>query len=416
MSRPAAAAARRRLTTVVAAASAALLAAALVAGPAVARTTKVPDAAARPVAGAPSAATVSLDKVANVSNPVLAISPPGDDRLFIVQQGGRIRIVENDSLLPDAFLDIRSLVSKGSEQGLLGLAFHPDYATNRRFFVNFTNRDGDTVIREYRASAGNPNRASTSTARKILKINQPFSNHNGGMLAFGPDGYLYIGMGDGGSGGDPGNRAQDKNSLLGKMLRIDIDHTSGSKNYRSPSTNPYVGEPGANEVWQRGLRNPWRFSFDRVTGDLLIGDVGQGEWEEIDLARRTANGPGRGLNFGWRVMEGTHCYRPSSGCNKAGKVLPIAEYGHGGGKCSVTGGYVYRGTAIPDLQGWYVFGDYCSGEVWALDPTDPRPAAKVRILGDGSGRLVSGFGEDADGELYLADQGSDAVYRIVPQK
>jgi glucose/arabinose dehydrogenase len=415
MSRPAVTAARRRLTTLVAAASAAALAAALVAGPAVARSTKVPDASARPVAGAPSASTVALDKIADVSNPVLAISPPGDDRLFIVLQGGRIKIVKNGSLLPTDFLDIRDLVSKGSEQGLLGLAFHPDYATNRRYFVNFTNRDGDTVVREYLASPSNPDRSNRSSARAILKINQPYSNHNGGMLAFGPDDYLYIGMGDGGDGGDPGNRAQDKDSLLGKMLRIDIDRTQGDRHYRNPSTNPYVGEKGANEVWQRGLRNPWRFSFDRVTGDLLIGDVGQGEWEEIDLGRNTSKGPGRGFNFGWRVMEGTHCFRPSSGCTKSGKILPIAEYGHGGGKCAVTGGYVYRGSAIPDLQGWYVFGDFCSGEVWALDPTDTRPADMVRIMGEGSGRLVSGFGEDADGELYLCDQGSDAVYRIVPQ-
>jgi glucose/arabinose dehydrogenase len=408
--------ARRRLATAVAVASAALLTTALVAGPVVAHSARQPDATTRPVPAAPSASTVALVKVADVANPVLAVSPPGDDRLFIVLQGGRIKLYKDNELLGTDFLDIHTLVSKGGEQGLLGLAFHPDFAENRRFFVNFTNRDGDTVIREYRASSSNPDRAATDTAKNILKIHQPYSNHNGGMIAFGPDGYLYIGMGDGGDAGDPGNRAQDKDKLLGKMLRIDVDRTAGGKRYRSPSTNPYVGKPGANEVWQRGLRNPWRFSFDRATGDLLIGDVGQYRLEEIDLARRTSSGPGRGKNFGWRVMEGTRCYRPASGCDKSGKTLPIAEFGHGGGRCAVTGGYVYRGNDIPDLVGWYIYGDYCSGEVWALDPTQPRPIDPVRIMVASSGRLVSGFGEDATGELYLCDQASDAVYAIVPQK
>jgi glucose/arabinose dehydrogenase len=405
---------RSRLARVAAVGGAALLATTVLSSPAAARSAKLPDATARPLVAAPGVNTIALDKVADVTNPVLAISPPADPRLFIVQQGGRIRILKGGSLLGTDFLDIADRVSKGGEQGLLGLAFHPGYATNRRFFVNYTDTGGDTVVREYRAYSGTPDRANENTARTIIRINQPFSNHNGGMLAFGRDGYLYIGMGDGGDSGDPGNRAQDKDSLLGKMLRIDVDRTQGSKNYRSPATNPYVGEPGRNEVWQRGLRNPWRFSFDRTTGNLLIGDVGQRAWEEIDFARRTSSGPGRGVNWGWRVMEGAHCYRPSSGCNRDGKRLPLHEYGHSGARCAVTGGYVYRGSAIPALQGWYVFGDYCSGEVWALDPTDPRPADSIRLLGDGSGRLVSGFGQDAAGELYLTDHGHDAVYRIVP--
>jgi glucose/arabinose dehydrogenase len=407
---PRRAAARARIAVLVG-----MVAAMLLPGPAAAVTSRVPDAAG-PAAAAPTGSTVRLQKVADVTNPVLAISPPGDDRLFIVLKGGRIRILDGGTLLPEPFLDIAGLVSGGSEQGLLGLAFHPGYASNRRFYVNFTSTAGTTVVREYRASSSNPDRAVPSSARTILRIGQPYANHNGGMLAFGRDGYLYIGMGDGGSGGDPGNRAQDRDSLLGKMLRIDVNGTSGSRNYRVPSSNPYVGRPGRNEVWQRGLRNPWRFSFDRSTGDLWIGDVGQGRYEEVDRARRTSSGPGRGVNWGWRVMEGSHCYRPSSGCNRDGKRLPLVEYSHArNGRCAVTGGYVYRGSAIPALRGWYVYGDYCSGEVWAVAAGASRSsAAPVRLLGAGSGRLVSGFGQDADGELYLCDLANDAVYRIVP--
>ena len=364
---------------------------------------------------APTGSTVTLVKVADVTDPVLAVGArDGSGRLFIVAKGGRIRILKGGTLLATPFLDISGSVSKGGEQGLLGLAFHPSFSTNRRFYVNFTNTSGDTVIREYRASASDPDGVAAGSGRTILKISQPYANHNGGMIAFGRDGYLYIGMGDGGSAGDPGKRAQNKDSLLGKMLRINVNGSTSTRNYLIPSSNPYVGKPGRNEVWQRGLRNPWRFSFDRSTGSLWIGDVGQGRYEEVDRAVRTSSGPGKGVNWGWRVMEGTHCYQPASGCDRTGKKLPLVEYSHASnGRCAVTGGYVYRGSAIPALRGWYVYGDYCSGEVWAVASGASRPASPVRLLGTGSGRLISGFGEDNGGELYLCDLATDAVYRIV---
>jgi glucose/arabinose dehydrogenase len=367
------------------------------------------------VAAAPTAGSIRLTHVADVTQPVLAIGAhDGSGRLFIVSKGGRIRIVRNGTLLATPFLDISSLVSRGSEQGLLGLAFHPDFKTNRRLYVDYTNTSGTTVVREYRASTGNPDVVNTATARTILTVKQPYANHNGGMLAFGNGGQLFIGMGDGGSGGDPGNRAQDVTSLLGKILRIDVNGTTSTHNYRTPSGNPYVGRPGRNEIWQRGVRNPWRFSFDRLTGNLWIGDVGQERYEEVDRAVRTPSGPGKGINWGWRVMEGRHCYLPSSGCNRTGKTLPLAEYSHGSnGRCAITGGYVYRGSAIAALRGWYVYGDYCSGEVWAVSATASAPATPVRLVGTGTGRLVSGFGEDNGGELYLCDL-NGAVYRIDP--
>ncbi len=390
------------------------LAATMLPGAASASPAPAPVTAAAATA-APTASTIRLVKVADVPDPVLAISPKGDNaRLFIVTKGGRIRIVKNGTLLPTAFLNISSKVSKGSEQGLLGLAFHPNFATNRRFYVYYTNLSGNTVVRQYKASTANRDVAASGSARTIIKIKQPYSNHNGGMIAFGQDGYLYIGTGDGGSAGDPGNRAKDKGSLLGKMLRIDINGKTAKKNYRNPSSNPYVGRPGRNEIWQRGLRNPWRWSFDRSTDALWIGDVGQGRYEEVDRVKWTRSGPGRATNWGWRVMEGNHCYKPASGCNTSGKKRPLVEYSHGSnGRCSVTGGYVYRGSAIPALRGWYVYGDYCSGEVWAVSAGAKRPARPVRLLGTGSGRLVSGFGQDASGELYVCDLANDAVYRIV---
>jgi len=343
--------------------------------------TQVPPAAGAMPVAAPTGSTIALVKVADVNNPVLAISPKGDTtRLFIVAKGGRIRIVKNGNLLSTPFLDISGKVSTGGEQGLLGLAFHPSFASNRRLYVNFTNTSGDTVIREYKASASNPDVVDPGSGRTIIRINQPYSNHNGGMIAFGRDGYLYIGMGDGGDAGDPGNRAQDKGSLLGKMLRINVNGTSGSRQYRVPASNPYVGRAGRDEIWQRGLRNPWRWSFDRSTGSLWIGDVGQGRYEEVDRATRTSSGPGRGINWGWRVMEGSHCYRPASGCDTGGKRLPLVEYSHSSNsRCAVSGGFVYRGSAIPSLEGWYVYGDYCSGEVWAVSATASRPASPVRL-------------------------------------
>jgi glucose/arabinose dehydrogenase len=369
------------------------------------------------VAAAPAPADITLTKVVDIAQPVLAIGAgDGSGRLFIVQKTGRIRIVKNGALLPTPFLDISGIVSQGGEQGLLGLAFSPGFKTNHRLYVNYTNLAGDTIVREYRTSAGNPDVVDPSTARHVLTVDQPYDNHNGGMLAFGKDGYLYIGMGDGGSGGDPGNRAQNVNQLLGKILRINVNGYSKARGYLIPPSNPYVGRTGADEVWQIGVRNPWRYSFDKATGALWIGDVGQGTWEEVDRVVPTSKtaGPGRGVNWGWHVMEGNHCFQPASGCNTKNKALPLTEYSHAAnGRCAITGGYVYRGTAIPSLAAWYVFGDYCSGEVWAVSSTAARPATPVRLVGTGTGRNISGFGQDDANELYLCDL-NGAVYRIDP--
>ena len=363
------------------------------------------------VLAAPTDARIRLRLIASgLSKPVFAtIANDGSHRIFIVEKTGKIKILQNGVVRSTPFLNISSEVSKGSEQGLLGLAFHPKFSTNRKLYVNFTNLAGDTVIREYRASSSNPNVVSTSTKRQILKIAQPYANHNGGMLAFGPDGYLYIGMGDGGDAGDPGNRAQNPNYLLGKMLRIGINRTTSTTAYVNPGSNPYVGVAGRDEIWQIGLRNPWRFSFDRVKGDLWIGDVGQGKYEEIDRAVQTSSGAGRGVNWGWRVLEGTHCYSPPSGCSTAGKTMPLLDYDHGGGRCAVTGGYVYRGSAIPLLRGGYVFGDYCSGEIWVVASSASAPVSKVRLLD--TSLLISSFGEIGGGELVVTDL-NGRVYRL----
>src|SRR5215213_8488814 len=363
-------------------------------------------------AAAPADARIALSvRATGLSDPVFVTSArDGTGRMFIVEQTGRILVYDAGAVRATPFLSITTSVSGGSEQGLLGLAFHPGYKTNRKLYVNYTNLAGDTVIREYRASATNANVVDKSTGRTVLKIDQPYANHNGGMLAFGRDGYLYIGMGDGGSGGDPQDRAQNVNSLLGKMLRIDVNGTTSTRGYRIPSTNPYVGITGRDEIWQTGLRNPWRFSFDRSNGNLWIGDVGQNAWEEIDRAIRTTSGPGRKLNWGWDDMEGRHCYEPTSGCKTAGRRLPVAEYGHSNGRCAVTGGYVYRGSRIPALVGGYVFADYCSGEIWVISAAASSPATKTRLLD--TPYQISGFGEGSGGELYVLDHGG-AMYLIV---
>jgi glucose/arabinose dehydrogenase len=375
-----------------------------------------PQAPAESAAAAvPSAAAVKLTPVASgLSSPVFVTSPAdGTHRLFIVEKTGAIRILVGGSVLATPFLTLGA-VSTGGEQGLLGLAFHPSYKTNRKLYVDYTNRAGNTVIREYLASATDPNRVQAGSGRTLLTIRQPFANHNGGMLAFGRDGDLYIGMGDGGSGGDPGNRAQSTSTLLGKILRIDVNGRTGSLPYRIPATNPYVGKAGLDQIWQRGVRNPWRFSFDRTTGSLWIGDVGQNRYEEIDRAVRTSSGAGRGYNWGWRRMEGFHCYNPASGCGTTGLRAPLLEYSHAtNGRCAVTGGYVYRGSAVPSLAGWYVFGDYCSGEVLAVSSTAASRPKPVTLFGTGSGRLVSSFGEDWAGELYVVTLGG-TIYRIDP--
>jgi glucose/arabinose dehydrogenase len=395
----------------------ALVAAGLLAGivpsPAAAaiRTTPLTDGGATPSLTSASIGLRTL--VTGLDDPVYITSAKdGTGRMFIVEQGGRVLVRKDGAVLPQPFLDIRAYVTTGSEQGLLGLAFHPSFETNRRFYVNYTNRNGNTVIREYRASTSNPDRVESGSGRTILKVVQPYTNHNGGMIEFGPDGYLYIGMGDGGSANDPGNRAQRLDTLLGKMLRIDVNGTTSTRAYRIPASNPYVGRSGLNEIWQRGLRNPWRFSFDRANGNLMIADVGQGSKEEINRATRTSSGPGRAWNFGWRRMEGRGCNAVyDRTCSTSGLRLPFYQYSHLDGRCSITGGYVYRGSAIPALVGWYVFADFCSGEIFAVRANASYPTSRVRLR-DTSGNITS-FGENAAGELYVVTR-QGTIHLIAP--
>ncbi|NKB80805.1 MAG: glucose dehydrogenase [Nitrospirales bacterium] len=343
---------------------------------------------------AQSAPQLALDPVIvkGLTNP-LFLTHAGDHsgRLFIVEQGGRIRIVDNGHLRQTPFLDISTKLSSGSEQGLLGLAFHPAYQQNGRYFINYTRaKDGATVIAEYHVSS-NPHRSGPYEHR-LLIIPQPYRNHNGGMLAFGPDGLLYVGMGDGGAGGDPENRGQAPHALLGKILRIPVDPQAPG---RIPNENGVTEQEGHPEIFALGFRNPWRFSFDALNGQLWVGDVGQNRWEEIDVVRF-------GENHGWWIMEGRHCFRPTTDCATQGLTDPIAEYHHEGSRCAITGGYVYRGVHMPSLYGTYVFGDYCSGEIMGL------VNGKVEVLLPTAARIAS-FGEDEFGELYLVDhQGSIA--------
>lgn len=355
-------------------------------------------------------ADVTLLPVATgLSFPLLLTSPPGDQRLFIVEKGGRIRIVANGELLEQPFLDIAGSVSGGSEQGLLGLAFSPSYASDGRFYINYTDSEGDTRVSGWSVST-NPNLADAASERILLTVEQPFSNHNGGHLAFGPDGYLYIGMGDGGSGGDPQGNGQDGSDLLGSLLRLDV---SGTEGYAIPADNPFAGSADEvrDELWDLGLRNPWRFSFDRVTGDLYIADVGQSAREEINVVTAAAGG-GRGVNYGWNVMEGTQCFLADD-CDRGGFTLPVLDYGRGDG-CSVTGGFVYRGSAIPELQGVYFYSDYCQGWVRSFRLANGVAADQRQWPTLAPGGSVPSFGEDANGELYVIDA-SGSVYRIVAQ-
>jgi glucose/arabinose dehydrogenase len=331
------------------------------------------------------------------SKPVfLTTSPDNTDRFFVVEQGGRIFILAGGQLKPSPFLDIAESLSTGGERGLLGLAFHPRYSSNGRIFVNYTRaQDGATVIAEYRVSS-DPDKADPHE-RILLTIPQPYPNHNGGMLTFGPDALLYIGMGDGGSGGDPQNRAQNPEELLGKFLRIDVD---GSPPYRIPPDNPFVGQQGKPEIYAIGVRNPWRFSFDRTTGKLWAGDVGQHKWEEINVIEK-------GKNYGWRLLEGAHCFNPTTDCKRLPDLVdPLTEYHHEQGRCSVTGGYLYRGTRIPILQGTYLFGDYCSGEIWGFRN------GQTSLLLDTDLR-ISSFGEDREGEVYVIGHEGE-IKKIVP--
>ncbi|MGZ8437555.1 MAG: PQQ-dependent sugar dehydrogenase [Candidatus Limnocylindrales bacterium] len=369
---------------------------------------------ATPAAAAvvPSRIHLGLTRIASgLSKPLLLTNAgDGSGRLFVVEQTGKIRIIKGGRLLAAPFLDLSASVSGGNEQGLLGLAFHPGYRSNGKLYVSYTDRNGTSILREYRVSASNPDRVNRSSGRTLLSLRQPYANHNGGNIAFGPDGDLYVGFGDGGSAGDPGNRAQNLGTLFGKLLRIDVNRRTGTLPYGIPPTNPFVGRPGLDQIWAYGLRNPWRWSFDRATGDLWIGDVGQDAWEEVDRAMAShGRNAGRGLNFGWKVMEASHCYAPSSGCARSGKTLPLTEYGHADGRCSITGGFVYRGSRYPDLVGAYLFADYCSGEIWFVDRGAARGTRPTLALDTNA--LITSFGQDQAGELYLTD-GNGSVYRV----
>lgn len=338
-----------------------------------------------------------------LENPLfLTHADDGSERLFIVEQPGRIRMLEGRTLLPAPFLDMTPLVLSGGERGLLGLAFHPDYRRNGRLFVNYTRKpDGATVVAEYRRGATAV--SASPKERILLLVPQPYPNHNGGMIAFGPDGYLYVGLGDGGSKGDPDNRAQNPEDLLGKILRIDVDHGDP---YGIPADNPFAKGGGRPEIYAMGLRNPWRFSFDVKTGSLWVADVGQYKWEEINRVVR-------GGNYGWRIMEGAHCFHPSTACRNSLFSLPLYEYFHDKGRCSITGGYMYRGQSISSLAGTYVYGDFCSGEIFALQnsPKD-QPLQEARMILKTS-LHISSFGEDGAHELYVLDH-KGAVYRLSP--
>lgn len=339
----------------------------------------------------------------NIESPV-AIDHAGDGsgRLFIVQRAGRVLIWENGEILAEPFLDISERVSCCGERGLLGIAFHPEFASNGRFIVNYTNSEFATSVSAFLVT-GDENVADAGSEEVILTVEQPFSNHNGGHLAFGPDGYLYIGLGDGGSGGDPMNVAQNRQSLLGKMLRIDVDSDSP---YSIPADNPFAADDFTlDEIWALGLRNPFRYSFDRISGDLYIADVGQDAIEEVHVHRvNTASGE----NYGWRLMEGSQCFNPGSGCNDGSLTLPAFEYSHGSGRCSITGGFVYRGSNIPALQGAYLFGDFCSGEIFAA--REVAGSWQQEVLLDTSFQ-ISSFGENEQGEIFVADI-NGSVYEL----
>jgi glucose/arabinose dehydrogenase len=354
--------------------------------------------------------TIGLRQIASgLGFPLFLTAPPADpSRLFVVEKGGRIRVIRNDSLLGAPFLDLSGRVATGGEQGLLGLAFHPAYAQNRVFVINYTNSQGDTRISTFRAGAS-PDVADPASERVILAVDQPFDNHNGGMLAFGPDGMLYIALGDGGSGGDPQGNGQNRNVLLGKILRLAVaDDGTASV----PADNPFAGQAGARpEIWSYGLRNPWRFSFDRATGDLYIGDVGQNAVEEINASTDVSQF-GRGANYGWNIVEGNSCFSPATGCSRAGLTAPVLTYGHGQG-CSVTGGYVYRGSAIPSLAGHFFYADFCAGWVRSFRLAGALPMEEQEWASLRPGGQVPSFGEDARGELYILST-NGTVHRIVP--
>jgi glucose/arabinose dehydrogenase len=336
--------------------------------------------------------------VDGLTRPVYLTAPPGDDRLFVVEQAGRILIVENEQVLPTPFLDIQSIVgSSGNEQGLLSMAFHPAYASNGLFYVSYTMINGDSRIARYTVSA-NPSVADDASAKEILTVDQPASNHNGGLLLFDDQGLLFIGLGDGGGAGDPDENAQNLGTLLGKLLRIDVD---AGDPYATPASNPF-----GDEIWALGLRNPWRFAFDATDHLLFIADVGQNEFEEVNVVA-SDQAP---VNYGWDIMEGTHCFEPSTNCDMQGLQLPVIEYDHGAG-CSVTGGFVYRGSAIPAIEGHYFYSDFCSGFLRSFRFTNDAVVDQAEWDVGNLGGVLS-FGLDAAGELYILSN-DGRVLRLV---
>jgi glucose/arabinose dehydrogenase len=362
--------------------------------------------------------TLSLQKVASgLSSPLFLTAPANDPRLFILERPGAIRILQNDTLLSAAFLDIRDRTTTEGERGLLSMAFHPQYATNGFFFVCYTDLNGAIVVDRFKVSATDPNLADPQSGTRVLLIpHAEFNNHNGGLISFGPDGLLYLGTGDGGGSGDQLGNAQNNNSLLGKMLRIDVNAATGSSPYAIPPTNPFVNQSGTRpEIWATGLRNPWRYAFDPVTSLLYIADVGQERREEINIGGVDQ----AALNYGWNRIEGTRCY-PEGGtsCNQQGLTLPALEYDHGDNDsngCSITGGYVYRGAAIPELQGRYFYSDLCGG--WLKSLVYVNDAVSEQVDWDIPGSSVApvySFGQDSQNELYLLSGNGD-VYRIVRQ-
>jgi glucose/arabinose dehydrogenase len=376
------------------------------------------DPAAVPKVESVPGAPVALDLYPvgqGFTEPLLLVEPPdGSGRLLVVEQGGRVRLLTPGALTHPVYLDMRPLVTSGGERGLLGLAFHPKFKDNGFLFVDYTDRRGDITVARLKADPAHPERVDPGTLKVILSIPNPAPNHNGGMLAFGPDGYLYIATGDGGGAGDPFQNGQNTFSYLGKILRIDVDAPPEARSnghpYGIPADNPFLRLSAYRpEIWALGLRNPWRFAFDPKTGDLFIADVGQDAWEEVDYHAAAAPG---GDNYGWSQMEGRHCYPPKNKSCDFG-TPPVAEYSHESG-CSITGGFVYRGPTIPKLDGVYLFSDYCSGGLWGLLPDKARPGTFHMRRYLEAKLAVSSFGQDRAGEVYLLDHKRGGVWRVVP--
>jgi glucose/arabinose dehydrogenase len=359
----------------------------------------------------PSPVAIGLQLVASGLSAPLDLEQPNDGsgRLFVVEQGGTIKILQNGGVSPQPFLDISSKVINKVEMGLLGVTFHPDFRTNGKFYVNYVRNFGgqfQSVIAEYQVSVANPNQANPGSERILLTANQVnnFPNHKAGQLAFGPDGFLYFGLGDGGGEGDPLRHGQNTQTLLGKMMRIDVNNAGASTPYAIPADNPFVAGGGLPEIYAVGFRNPWRFSFDRGSGRLFVADVGQDSFEEIDIVTK-------GANYGWNTMEGDHCFNPSSGCNMAGLILPIVEIPHPEGE-AVIGGFVYHGTVLAGMQGQYIFGDL-NGQIWSLTENPPNTFTRALILKPGFN--ISSFGQDSASELYVVDISGGRVLKIVPK-